>query len=139
LPPIAGTDEEPAAAIADQLEQLRSALPVWPPGKDRDPVQRVRNYLYAASIADIYRLDPLERFVPLAVFEQIQASVPPGDLPKVLYFVALHPLEGNDSAVRQLHQLGLPDGPQDTRTLRNRTMIYAFKLLGRLTVPSAPR
>lgn len=131
--PIAGEDEEPDAAIAEQLEQVRAALPDWPPGKVADPVQRVRNYLCAASVADVYRMDPLERFVPLAVFEQIQSSVPTPDLLKILYFIAVHPLDGDDSAIRQLHQLGLPDGPSDTRTLRNRNMIYAFKLLGRLT------
>jgi hypothetical protein len=135
--PIAGPEDEPDPAIVDQLAQVRSALPDWPPGKVRDPVQRVRNYLYAAAVADVYRLDPLERFVPLAVFEQIEASVPAGDLPKVLYFVALHPLDGSDSATRQLHRLGLPDGPTDARMLRNRVMIYAFKLLGRLTLPPA--
>lgn len=133
--PIAGTDEEPDPAIVDQLAQIRSTLPTWPPGMVPDPVQRVRNYLLAAAVADIYRLDPLERFVPLAVFGQIQASVPAGDLPKVLYFVALHPRDGSDSAAGQLHELGLPDGPPDTRMLRSRVMIYAFKLLGRLTVP----
>ena len=132
--PIAGTDEDPDPAIADQLEQVRIALPAWRPGKVEDPVQRVRNYLYAASIADLYRMDPLERFVPLAVFEQIQSSVAAEDLSKILYFVALHPLSGSDSAVRQLHLLGLPDGPEDTLMLRNRAMIYAFKLLGRITV-----
>lgn len=135
--PIAPAGDEPDPAIADQLEQVRAALPAWPPGKVRDPVQRVRNFLCAAAVADVYRLDPLERFVPLAVFEQIQASVPADDLPKILYFVALHPLDGGDSAARQLHQLGLPDGPPDTRPLRNRAMIYAFKLLGRVTVPPA--
>jgi ABC-2 type transport system permease protein len=135
--PIAGTDDEPDPSIADQLGQVRSTLPAWPPGKVADPVQRVRNYLFAAAVADVYRMDPLERFVPLAVFEQIQASVPAADLPKVLYFAALHPRDGSDSAARQLHLLGLPDGPPDTRTLRSRVMIYAFKLLGRLTVPPA--
>ena len=135
--PIAGPDDEPDAEIADQLEKLGAALPTWPPGQVRDVVQRVRNYLFAAAVADVYRLDPLERFVPLAVFERIQVSVPASDLPKILYFVALHPRDGSDSAARQLHQLGLPDGPPDTGKLRNRAMIYAFKLLSRLTVPPA--
>jgi len=134
--PIAGEEDEPDQAIAEQLDALRAALPDWPPGKVRDPVQRVRNYLCAASVADVYRMDPLERFVPLAVFEQIEGTVPAADLPKILYFIAVHPLDGDDSAVRQLHRLGLPDGPPDTRFLRNRNMIYAFKLLGRLTVPA---
>jgi ABC-type multidrug transport system permease subunit len=131
--PIAAADEEPDPSVADQIERVRSALPDWTPGRIGDPVQRVRNYLSAAAVADVYRMDPLERFLPLAVFDQIQASVPAEDLPKILYFIAVHPLDGSDSAARQLHQLGLPDGPSDTRTMRDRIMLYAFKLLGRLT------
>ncbi len=132
--PIAGISDEPDPEIADQLQQLQSALPSWQPGKSGDPVQRVRNYLYAAAIADVSRMDPLERFVPLVVFEQLRKSIAAENLPKILYFIALHPLDGSDAAVQRLHELGLPDGPEDTRLLRNRAMMYAFKLLGRITV-----
>jgi hypothetical protein len=80
-------------------------------------------------------MDPLERFVPLIVFDRLQATLPEDDdLRKVLYFVATHPQDGSDAAGQQLHELGLPDSPTDTKVLRNRAMIYAFKFLGRLTV-----
>jgi hypothetical protein len=131
--PLAADDEEPPPEIVEQLGQLRTALSTWAPGKVADPVQRVRNLLYVASICDVYRIYPLERFAPLAVFDQINAVSASMDLPKILYFIALHPDGGSDSAARQIHLLGLPDAPADTRLPRNRNMLYAFKLLGRLT------
>jgi ABC-2 type transport system permease protein len=130
--PIAAADQQPDAEITAQLEALRAALVEWTPGHVSDPVQRVRNYLSAAAVLDVYRLDPLERFVPLVVFERIESSIQPEDLPKVLYFVAVHPNEGSVAAARQLHELGLPDAPADARLLRNRIMLYAFKMLGRI-------
>ena len=130
--PIAAPGEEPDAAILEQMTQIREALQVWEPGLLPDPGQRVRNFLYVASVTDVYRMDPLERFVPLLVFDRIQQSVPDDTLPRILYWIALHPLAGSESAVGRLHELGLPDGPSDTRLLRNRVMLYAFKLLGRL-------
>jgi ABC-2 family transporter len=135
--PIAAPGEQPDATIVEQLGQIQGALPIWGPGRIADPVQRVRNYLYAASVADIYQMDPLERFVPLLVFDQIQRSIPAENLPRILYWIALHPLAGSDSAAGSLHELALPDGPPDTLLLRNRVMIYAFKLLGRLNAVSA--
>jgi ABC-type polysaccharide/polyol phosphate export permease len=131
--PIAADDESADAPTVEQVEQLRAALEHWGPGKVADPVQRVRNLLYVASICDVFRIYPLERFVPIAVFDQINAVSASMDLPKILYFIALHPDSGGDSAARQIHLLGLPDAPADTRLLRNRNMLYAFKLLGRLT------
>jgi ABC-type multidrug transport system permease subunit len=131
--PIAGDDESADPPIAEQLDQVRAALTHWAPGKVADPVQRVRNLLYVASVCDVFRIYPLERFVPLAVFDQIDAVSASMDLPKILYFIALHPDGGSDSAARQIHLVGLPDAPADTRLLRNRNMLYAFKLLGRLT------
>lgn len=138
IAPIAGPADEPADMIVDQLDQLRTSITTWAPGKVSDPVQRVRNLLYATSVTDLFRMDPLERFVPLIVFDRLQAALPEGDdLRKALYFVATHPQDGTDSAGQQLHELGLPDSPTDTKVLRNRAMIYAFKFLGRLTAASA--
>src|SRR6185312_14798394 len=53
--PIAAIDDEPEDAIIPQLDRIAAALPEWKPGKVLDPVQRVRNFLYAASVADVYR------------------------------------------------------------------------------------
>jgi ABC-2 type transport system permease protein len=133
--PIAAPDDEPDAETADQLDSIRSALSSWQPVQLTDPVQRVRNYLFAAAVADVYRLDPLERFVPLIVFDRLQAAMTAADLEKILYFIAVRPEEGNAEAGRRLHEINLPDAPEDLRTLRNRTMLYAFRFLGRLSRP----
>lgn len=129
--PLAADSDVPDPAIAEQVERLRIALTTWAPGKVPDPVQRVRNLLYVAAVCDVFRIDPLERFVPYTVFDQIDAVSASMDLPKILYFIATHPDVGSDSAAQQLHLLGLPDAPADTRLLRNRQMLYAFKLLRR--------
>lgn len=131
--PIAAPADVPDDETAAQLDRIYAALPDWQPGRARDPVQRVRNLLYIAAVADIYRIDPLERFLPYAVFDQIQRAVPTDDLPKILYFIALHPGDGDDSASRSMAIFNLPDAPHDTRALRNRAMIYSFKFLARLS------
>src|SRR6185436_2129626 len=81
--PIAAIDDEPEPEIAGQIDRIVAALPAWQPGKVADPVQRVRNLLYAASVADVYRMDPLERFVPRVVFREMQISISESDLPKI--------------------------------------------------------
>jgi ABC-2 type transport system permease protein len=131
--PIAADDETPDAPTAEQVEQVRTSLATWAPGKVADPVQRVRNLLYVASVSDVYRLYPLEKFVPQVVFDQIDSVSAASDLPKILYFIAVHPNDGAVSAASELHALGLPDAPIDMGNMRNRSMLYAFKLLGRIT------
>jgi hypothetical protein len=133
IAPIAAPADVPDDETAAQLDRVYAALPDWAPGKVGDPLQRVRNLLYIAAVADIYRLDPLERFLPYAVFDQIQRAVPSDDLPKILYFIALHPSEGDDSAAHHMAPFNLPDAPRDTRALRNRAMIYSFKFVARLS------
>ena len=134
--PIARAEDDPDPPIAGQLEQLAAALAEWKPGRAPDPVTRVRNLLLPAAVADVYRLDPLERFIPLLVFEQMQTIVGVDEQPKILYFIAVNPDDGEISAAWRLHELGLPDAPRDTGLVRNRMMIYAFKLLRRV-VPTA--
>jgi ABC-type transport system involved in cytochrome c biogenesis permease component len=131
--PIARLDEEPDAPIQAQLDKLQSALPSWSPGKVKDPVQRVRNLLYVAAVPDVFQMTDLEKFIPLVVYDHIQTEIPRDDLIKVLYWIALHPFEGDDSAVDQLRPLGLNNGPADMETTRDRLSVYAVKLLGRVT------
>jgi ABC-2 type transport system permease protein len=133
IAPIAAPGDVPDDETAAQLDRVYAALSAWQPGRERDPLQRVRNLLYIAALADIYRMDPLERFLPYAVFDQIQRAVPTDDLPKVLYFIALHPNDGDDSASRRMAAFHLPDAPRDAQALRNRAMIYSFKFLARLS------
>jgi hypothetical protein len=131
--PIARLDEEPDPQIAAQLDKLAGALPSWAPGKVKDPVQRVRNLLYVAAVPDVFQMTDLEKFIPLVVYDHIQTEIPRDDLIKILYWIALHPLDGDDSAVDQLRPLGLNNGPADMETTRDRLSVYAVKLLGRIS------
>jgi hypothetical protein len=130
--PIARSDEAPDEQIAEQLDRLRQALPSWKPGRVADPVQRVRNFLYVAAVPDVFQMSELEKFIPLVVYDHIQLEIPKEDLIKILYWIALHPFEGEDSAVDELRPLGLFSGPADMETTRDRLSVYAVKLLGRI-------
>jgi hypothetical protein len=130
--PIAGPDDQPDASVIKQLVQLRRGLEEWAPAQVPDPAQRVRNYLYVAAVPDVFQI-PLERFAPLLIFDRLQKEFDERDLVRLLYWVARHPAEGDDSALGELHRLGLGAGPSDIEQTRERVVYYAVKLLGRLT------
>jgi ABC-2 type transport system permease protein len=136
--PLAQADETPDPSLTDQLDKVQAALPGWAPGNVADPVQRARNLLAVAAVPDILQMEQVERFVPRLVFARLQAVIPPRDLPKILCWIALHPDDGDDSAIHQLQPLGLPDARGPTKAVRGRIMLYAFKLLGRLTGHRSP-
>ncbi len=131
--PVSRSDESPDPILVPQLDRIRDALPGWAPGNVADPVQRTRNLLAIAAVPDILQMEQVERFVPRLVFARLQAVIPPRDLPKILYWVAMHPDGGDDSAIRQLGDLGLPEVSGPTKAVHSRVMLYAFKLLGRVT------
>jgi ABC-2 type transport system permease protein len=129
--PIARADDEPEPEVAEKLEFVRQALPGWGPAQVADPVQRVRNILFVAAVPDVFQA-PLERFAPWVVYERLQADIPQDTLIKILYWIALHPQAGDDSAVDQLGALQLGNGPSDIEETKERVAVYAVKLLGRV-------
>jgi ABC-type transport system involved in cytochrome c biogenesis permease component len=129
--PIARGDEEPDPDVSDHLEYIREMLPSWQPGKVADPVQRVRNLLYVAAVPDVQQA-AIERFAPQVVYDRLQQDIPKDQLVKILYWIALHPTDGDDSAVDQLWALRFTSGATDMQQVRDRAAIYAVKLLGRL-------
>ncbi len=133
--PVSRSDETPDPAIVPELDRIRDALPGWAPGNVPDPVQRARNLLAIAAVPDILQMEQVERFVPRLVFARLQAVIPPRDLPKILYWIAMHPDAGSDAAIHQLDAFGLPDISGPAKPVRGRIMLYAFKLLGRLSGP----
>jgi hypothetical protein len=133
ISPVSRSDEEPDPAIVPQLDRIRDALPRWVPGNVADPVQRTRNLLAIAAVPDILQMEQVERFVPRLVFARLQAVIPPQDLPKILCWIAMHPDQGSDAAIHRLSDFGLPDISGPAKPIRGRIMLYAFKLLGRLT------
>jgi ABC-2 type transporter len=136
--PIARADESIDPEVEAEIEEVRSRLVTWKYAQVADPVQRVRNVLYVAAVPDVFQL-PVERYLPPIVFERLQADIPKADLIKILFWVATHPSGGDDSAVDDLRSAGLQvNGPGDIEQARERVMIYALKLLGRLVgkIPS---
>ena len=133
ISPVSRADEVPDPVILPELDRIRDALPAWAPGNVADPVQRTRNLLMLAAVPDILQMEQVERFVPRLVFARLQAVIPPRDLPKILYWIAMHPDDGDDAAIHQLQTFGLPDVTGPAKPARGRIMLYAFKLLGRLT------
>jgi hypothetical protein len=131
--PIAQRDDEVDTDVENHLEFLGAQLLQWKPGQVADPVQRVRNLLFVAAVPDVFQMDPLERFVPVVVFDHLQQNIPSADLVKILYWIALHPMEGDDAAVDEMRELRLGNGPGDMQQTRERAALYAVKLLGRLT------
>jgi hypothetical protein len=129
--PIAGPDDEPDQDQSSELDKIWSELPYWWPGRVRDPVQRVRNYLFIAAVIDVFQMS-IERYVPALIFERLQTDIPKDDLVKVLYWIAIHPTEGSDEALDQLRPFGIGNGPSDTDEVRQRAAVYGVKLLGRL-------
>jgi hypothetical protein len=133
ISPVSRADEVPDPVIMPELDRIRDALSGWAPGNVADPVQRTRNLLMLAAVPDILQMEQVERFVPRLVFARLQAVIPPRDLPKILYWIAMHPDDGDDAAIHQLQAFGLPDVTGPAKPARGRIMLYAFKLLGRLT------
>jgi ABC-2 type transport system permease protein len=131
--PLAAADEQPEPLVAEQLDRIRIGLATWPPGREADPVQRVRNDLYIAAVADLLQMSDVERFLPRIVLDRLQQDLGAEDLPRILYWVAMHPDEGDDAAVAEMELLGLPAVTGPRKALRGRVMLYAFKFLGRLT------
>ena len=133
IAPVAKRDDEVDTDVENHLEFLAAQLLQWKPAQVADPLQRVRNVLFVAAVPDVFQMDPIERYIPLVVFDHLQQNVPTADLVKILYWIALHPNEGDDSAVDQLRELRLGSGPRDIVQARQRAALYAVKLLGRIT------
>jgi ABC-type polysaccharide/polyol phosphate export permease len=131
--PVASLNDPVDGDVAIELENLRTALQAWAPGKVADLEQRVRNLLYVPAVIDVFQY-PTESLVPLLLFEQVQQEVPSqDDLLKILFWIALHPDAGSDAAVDQMRPLGVPNGPSDIQEVRGRLAWYAVKLIGRIT------
>ena len=130
--PIARADEPIDPELETELEDIRNKLVTWAPARVNDPVQRVRNILYVAAVPDVFQV-PEERYLPHIVFERLQGDIPKEDLTKILFWVATHPSGGDESAADDLRSAGVPvNAPGDMEQARERVMLYALKLLGRL-------
>ncbi len=137
LPPDSGlvapiAAEPPDEALASALARIERQVAKWPPASEWDAVQQVRNLLLIAAVPDLLQMDPLERHLPLLVEAQLQARFG-ARLPALLAAVALDPQAGSVAARADLPALGLPAHTGAEGPVRGRMMLYAFKLLGRVT------
>src|SRR5690606_4413276 len=119
-------------SVEAQIAAVRSALPEWSPAREADPLQRARNLLYIAAVPDLLQMDPLERHLPWLVFDRLRQDIPPRDLARILYWIAMHPEDGADTAIGEIDALGLPQVSGPSRPVRERAMLYALKFLKRL-------
>ena len=112
-----------------KMEVIVRQLRTWPPGRDGDADQRVRNLLSVAAVADIAQLTELEGHIARAVFDQLQDDYSKDDLVHLLTWIVLAPDQGTvitDAPELDIH------GPVPEDMVRRRDQTYALKLLGRL-------
>jgi hypothetical protein len=112
----------------DGVAGFASKLREWPPGKDPDVGQRVRNLLCVAGIADVSE-DLHEGEIARLVFDDLRAELGAERLGRVLAWIILYPREG--TAITTAPELGLGRQFRDD-IIRERTVLYATKFLGRL-------
>ena len=115
-------------AERDRLDTFEEKLANWPPAKEIDRVQRVRNLLSACAVPDALE-DPLEGAVPIVIFQKLRSSIPEDDLKKILGWIITHPSGG--SVLLKIPELGV-EGEMFEQRVRERSTLYAKKLLYRL-------
>jgi hypothetical protein len=118
----------PVAEEQERMDQIIAKLQTWPAGHSGNDGQRVRNYLSAASVAD-YTQDALEGPIARAVFDRLQEDFDKDELIHILAWIITNRDQGtiiDDAPYLDIH------GPVNEDTVRERSQIYAQKLLGRL-------
>jgi len=133
--PFAPEDERPDAALTAQLQRLRDLLPAWGPGARGDDLQRARNLLCVAAVADIAE-HPAERYIPVAVLAHLRAIFPKDELIRLMAWIALHPDDG--TVLGDVSELGVDRRAGNLQLVRDRSYYYAIKCLARLTGRAAP-
>lgn len=109
--------KEPAAKVAS-----------WPRAKLDDSGQSIRNLVSVAAVADLCA-DPRESTIARLVFRQIRSGFDPAVARQALAWIILNPDDGQ--VVTRVPELGLFRHPPE-RLVRQRSVIYAQKYLGRL-------
>ena len=121
--PLAPPGLDPA-----QTKELAGKLASWPPGRLDDAGQSVRDLVSAAAVADLCA-GPRESKLARLVFRQIKSGFEPAIARQALAWIILSPEDGE--ALTRAPELGLFRHPPE-RLVRERSVIYAEKYLGRL-------
>ncbi len=119
-----------AAAALDPAPDQRFAakLRLWPQGRLDDSGQSIRNLVDVAAVADLCA-DPRESEIARLVFRQLSSGFEPAVARQALAWIILSPEDGQ--ALTKAPELGLFRHPPE-RLVRQRSVIYAEKYLGRL-------
>ena len=132
--PIAPLDEEPDQQIAAQLDKMRLALPSWEPGQVPDPGAARPQLLFVAAVPDVFQMQDLERSCRSSstTTDSGGASRKRTSSRSSIGSPRTRSME-TTSAVDELRPLGFINGPADMDQTRDRSRVYAVKLLGRIT------
>jgi len=118
-----------------ELNNLADKMDNWVPGQERDLAQQIRNWMCLCTFADLGR-GLFEAEVPYVVFEKLKRDTPKEKLTKALAYIILKPDEGK--LVLKAPDLGFEDDAPEA-DVRERHVIYAKKLLGRLVGKLPPK
>jgi len=111
-----------------RLDDWTAKLQDWSGAKDENVPQRVRNLMTVCALSDMIHGE-FEREAPYVIFDMLKAEVDKDELIKVCAWMTLKPDEGR--AITRIPELGWDDDV-DEPSIRERSSLYAKKLLGRL-------
>ena len=112
-----------------RMEDIEDALEKWEPGFDRSISQQVRNFIALCTLADLAHGE-FEAELPHVIFTKMRRDIPTEQLRKSLAWIILKPAEGK--VILKAPEITGSDEPIDERAVRERSILYAKKLLGRL-------
>ena len=111
-----------------RLTDWATKLNDWAGATEANVPQRVRNLMAVCAMSDIAHAE-FEGELAYVVFEKCKSEVDKDQLIKAAAWIVLKPKEGK--AVLKIPELGWED-ELDEDQIRERSMLYAQKLLGRL-------
>jgi ABC-2 type transport system permease protein len=118
----------PSTLDPAQIGRFAATLGLWPQARLDDSGQSIRNLVSIAAVADLCA-DPREGEIARLVFRQIRSGFEPAVARQGLAWIILSPEDG--LALTKAPELGLFRHPPE-RLVRQRSVIYAEKYLGRL-------
>jgi hypothetical protein len=133
--PLAHSLDHLDADARKRIEERADKLLDWRYSDDPSVAQRVRYCICAAALADLFH-DEFESETAYVVFDYLKKEIPKEQLKKACAWIILKPDAGK--VVTTAPDLGI-EGDTDEGTVRERSVLYAKKLLGRLVGKLPPK
>jgi hypothetical protein len=111
-----------------RLDELNDKMDSWEPGQEKKIGQQVRNWIALCTLQDLGHGE-FEAEVPYLIFERLKKDIPKEKLTKAVAWIILKPDDGK--VILKAADLGFEDD-LDEAAVRERSAMYAKKLLGRL-------